>query len=90
MHRHAALLLCIRIATLPQAHKPASWVLPPLHSAVDEDSSDAAFFCDDLHQALEQLLSGGGLAPEAAASLAAAQVGAVLLTLPVSSTCRCI
>ena len=52
----------------------ARWVLPPLHRAGEEDNSDAAFFCDDLHQALEQMLSGGGLASDAAASLVAAQV----------------
>ena len=48
-------------------------LMPP--AAGEEDAnSEAAFFCDDLHQELEQLLSGGGLAPDAAASLAAAQV----------------
>ncbi|PRW20390.1 hypothetical protein C2E21_9022 [Chlorella sorokiniana] len=39
----------------------------------EDTNSEAAFFCDELHQELEHLLAGGGLAQEAAASLAAAQ-----------------
>lgn len=58
---------------------PCGCCASPSPAGDEGTNSEAAFFCDDLHQELEQLLSGGGLGAEAAASLAAAQVGGAWL-----------
>ncbi|KAI7836969.1 hypothetical protein COHA_009153 [Chlorella ohadii] len=64
----------LRLGTRARQAAAADAAAAEAERAGEEDAnSEAAFFCDDLHQELEQLLSGGGLAPDAAASLAAAQ-----------------